>query len=94
MQFRVCNHGEPLANPLMAREKEYLYREKGRWEGWNKQRVHGVSLAESLPVKKRSLSPSFWALPSSQGVRATPAGLQTLFHEVSVCLFVYEIVHT
>ena len=33
---------------------------KGSWEGWRKQKVPSFTLAEPLPGKKRSLSPSYW----------------------------------
>ena len=39
-----------------------LYRRKEIWEGYGKQRVHGFSLAESLPGKNMSLSSSFLVL--------------------------------
>ena len=54
-----------------------LQRGKGSWEGYHKQRVHGFSLAESLPGKKRSL-PSCWALLALQGMRAPPSGRPAL----------------
>ena len=37
-----------------------------------KSQRHGISLAESLPGKKRSLSSSCWALLPSQGMRVSP----------------------
>ena len=39
-----------------------------------------LSLAESWPGKKRSLCSCPWALLSSQGMRAPPAGLLTLLN--------------
>ena len=39
-----------------------LYRRKESWEGYGKQRVHGFSLAESLPGKNMNLSSSFLVL--------------------------------
>ena len=39
-----------------------------------------LSLAESWPGKKKSLSSPCWALLSSQGMRAPPAGLLTLLN--------------
>lgn len=35
---------------------------KRSWEHYSKQRVHGFSLAGSLPGKKKGLSFSYWAL--------------------------------
>ena len=42
--------------------------------------VHGLSLAEYLPRKKRSLSSSCWALLPSQGLRAPLSGPLSLFN--------------
>lgn len=51
---------------------------------------HSFSLAESLPKKKkkRSLSPSCWALLSLQGMRAATSGLPVLFSGV-FCLLIF-----
>lgn len=51
-----------------AREGALFYREEKESESSNEQGVHGFSLAESLPGKKRSLSSSYWAPLSSQGM--------------------------
>ena len=40
LQFRVCNHGKPHASPVVTRRRGFIYRGKGRWEGYGKQRVH------------------------------------------------------
>ena len=67
--------------PQCPREGECFYR-GGSWKGLSKQRVHGFSLAESLPGKR--FSSSCWALLSSQGMRAPPSGLSLM--ELSVPL--------
>ena len=60
--FGIYDQEDPHESYWRARESELLYRGKGSWEGCSKQRVHGFSLAESLPEKKRSLSSACWAL--------------------------------
>ena len=79
LPFGVCNHGEPRVSPHTARDGEHFYRGEGKLGGDSKQRVGGLSLAESWPGRKRSLSSSYWALPSLQGMSAPPAGLSALF---------------
>jgi len=44
----------------MAREGNTFTERNRKWEDYG-NRVHGFSLAESLPGKKRSLSSSCWA---------------------------------
>ena len=86
LQLWVCNHGEPSAVRVPTwQEKENTFTE-GKRKLTGQQRVHGSSLAESLPGMKRSLSSSCWALLWSQGVRTPSSGLSTIF-EVSVHWF-------
>ena len=66
--------------------KENAYIEgKGGCQGYSEHRMLGFSLAESLPGKKSRLSSSCWVLLLSQGVRAPPSGLLTLFNS-NFCL--------
>ena len=62
LQFRVYDCSEPCTSPRTGREGEHIHN-KGKedgWEDYSKQRVHGFSLAESLPGKEWSLSSSFF----------------------------------
>jgi hypothetical protein len=67
LQFRVCNHGKPQARPPTARKGKHFYREEKEAGRVITNKVHGCSLAESLPGKKRRCSPSCWAWLTSQG---------------------------
>ena len=66
--------------PTWQEENAFRERKKKSWEDCSKQRVLSFSLAESLPGKKSRLSSSCWVLLLSQGVRAPPSGLLTLFN--------------
>ena len=59
---------------------------------YSKQRVPGLSLADSLPRKRWSRSSSCWALPSL-GVRALPSDLSILFNW-GFCLLIFYTVST
>ena len=81
LQFRVCNHGKPCANPCKAREGDHFYRREKKVGRAIVNRVRGFSWAEFLLEKE-----SFffcWAMQLSQGVRAPPSGSPNLI-EVSV----------
>ena len=80
LQFEVCNHGKPHASPRTAREECFHGEKKEFGEGYRKRTVHGFSLAESWPGKKRLLSSSCRAPLSPKGMRAPPSGLLTLFN--------------
>ena len=90
LQFGVSNHSKLLASPSMAREGEHIYRGEKEVGRAIVNRVHGFSLAESSPGRKRSLSFSCCALLSSQGMRALPSGLPTLFNW-GFCLLIFYI---
>ena len=84
LHFRTWSHGELWASHPRASEGGC----KGKWcyEGDNKKKVYGFSLAESLQGKK---PPSSSLAPLSlQGVRAPPCGLLTLI-EVSGFFFFF-----
>ena len=72
----TASHCQVFPTP---REEHFYWEEKeiGRLAV---NRVHDFSLVVSLPAKKRSLYSSCWALLLSQGVRAPPSGLSTLFN--------------
>ena len=54
LQFRVCNPSEPRASPPTARKRQSVRKEKEAGST-TVIRVHGFSLAELFPRKKRSL---------------------------------------
>ena len=76
LQFGICNH---MQSPSWQGKENTFIGCKRIWEGCSKQRVHSFSLAESLPGKKRSLSPSCWVLLSLQGMRVSYSDLPVLF---------------
>lgn len=81
------------ASSHMTKEEEHPYRGKeevGSREAFSEEGVHGFSLAEALPWKNRSLSPSCWALISSEGVRALPSGFPSL---IEICLLNFLHLH-
>ena len=53
LQFGVYNHGEPCASPCSVREGEHFYREEKEAGSVIVNGVHGFSLVESLPGKKK-----------------------------------------
>ena len=95
VQFWSCNHGEPHASSEQQREEKLFYRGKeevgratvnqgsagetgsSKCSGSHWLSCDSLSLAELLPGKKRISF--FWALQSSQDVRAPPSGLLTPF---------------
>ena len=92
LQFWVYNHGKSCASPSTAREGQLFYRrEKEVWRAIvNKEsrKTKSFSLAELLPERRGGLSSSSWALLSSQGTRAPPSGLLTLFNW-GFCLLIF-----
>ena len=85
LQFGVCNHGEPRASPLTAREGELFYREEKEVGRALVNRVHGLSLAELLPGKESS----FFVLSSVTitGHKCSPFWSPESLIEVSVYQF-------
>ena len=63
-----------------SKGRRMLIKRGREFAGATVNRVLGLSLAESLPGKKSSLSSSCWVLLLSQGMRAPPSGLLTLFN--------------
>ena len=67
--------GRFLTTGPPGKSRRRLLWRKGSWKGYSKHRVHGISLAELL-LGKKSLSSSFWALTSWQGMRVPLSGLR------------------
>ena len=69
LQFRVCSHREPHANPHNL-ERRMILQRKSKSGGCSKQGGLGFSWAASSPGKKGTLSPFCQALLLSHGVKA------------------------
>ena len=94
LQFRVCNHGKLHASPHTAMEGKHTSGGKGNLQGpqeTSRQRVHGFLLAESL-AGEQSHSSSFWALLSSQSMRALSFCHPTLFNLGFYLLIFYKVI--
>ena len=76
----VCSHGKPHVSSHVTGEGAYFSKEKEAGGVYSKWRIHGFSLAESLPGKSESLSSSSLALLWSQGMSALPSGPPALFN--------------
>ena len=92
LRFEVYNHGEPCERPCTGKEGGCFYRgekEAGVWVGvgLGRQKVHGLSLTESLCEKRPGLPFFSWDLPFSLGVRAL-AGLLTPFNHLRLLVLI------
>ena len=88
LHFGSANIVNHMHIPPLQGKKNTFIEGKNEHEGCSKWRVHGFSLAESLPRKKWNLCSSHWSQPSSQGMGTPPAGLPFLFNW-GFCLLVF-----
>ena len=90
-----CNSGSAIMQSYtcyyIARKGKLFCRKERKGTGMTccKQRVHGSSLAKSLPGRKRGLFSSCWSLWPFQGMRDPPSDLPTLLIEVLFIYFLY-----
>lgn len=85
--------GSPVKDPAQERKEDAFIGKKrklgnGQVWGYGRQKVHGLSLTESLSEKRLGLPFFSCDLPLSLGVRAPLAGLLTPFNQLRLLVLI------